>query len=109
LVLDDLKNLAGRFVKDIAETNKDFKSISNYYSKERLENILQKDLTPTSKLDKFLLTCPVHEDNNKSAFITKSGFLYCSVCCIGGLKYAGKIVSGRLITNPELKHSIEGE
>lgn len=96
--------------KQFIEKRENDKYLSgNYYSKERLENILQKDLTPTSKLDKFLLTCPVHEDNNKSAFVTKSGFLYCSVCCIGGLKYAGKIVSGRLITNPELKHSIEGE
>lgn len=96
--------------KAFVEKKEDDKILTgNYYSKERLENILKKDLTPTSRLDKFLLTCPIHEDNNKSAFVTKSGFLYCSVCCIGGLKYAGKIVSGRLITNPELKHSIEGE
>lgn len=80
-----------------------------HYSKEMLEKILQKDLTATSRPDKFLLTCPVHEDNNKSAFVTKSGFIYCSVCCLGGIKFAGTIYNNRLIVNPELKHSEKGE
>jgi hypothetical protein len=79
----------------------------NWYSKEMLEKILKNDLTPTSRQDKFLLRCPVHEDNNKSAFVTKSGFLYCSVCCIGGIKFAGRIYNNRLIVNPEITNTQE--
>lgn len=82
-------------------------SKGSWYSKETLEKILNKDLTQTNRDDKFLLTCPVHEDSNKSAFVTKSGFIYCSVCCTGGLKFAAKIIGGKVIVNKDLTSHME--
>lgn len=70
------------------------------FSKETLEDILEITLVPTKNSEsKFLITCinPDHHDTNRSAFITNTGFVYCTVCCKGGKKWISRVLSNSTI------------
>lgn len=71
------------------------------FSKESLEHILNKNLQETNNPDKFLIECvhPNHDDNNKSAFITLKGFIYCSKCCVGKPWISRVKINGEIIHN----------
>jgi hypothetical protein len=44
--------------------------------------------------DGFAVRCPFHEDKTHSAFVSDSGFIYCSVCCSEGQKFIGRVRKG---------------
>ncbi len=70
------------------------------FTKDILEDILEIKLVPTkASEDKFLITCinPEHNDSNRSAFITLTGFVYCTVCCNKGKKWISRVLSNSTI------------
>ncbi len=74
----------------------------DYYTQRQLEDILDQSITPTQNPEKYLIHCtnPNHNDSSKSAFISHTGFVYCTVCCKTGKKWISRISKkGEIIHN----------
>lgn len=44
--------------------------------------------------DGFSVRCPFHSDRTHSAFVSDSGFIFCSVCCTEGQPFIGRVRKG---------------
>ncbi len=44
--------------------------------------------------DGYSIHCPLHGDKNQSAFVSATGFIYCSVCCDANRRYVARVLPG---------------
>lgn len=44
--------------------------------------------------DGYSIRCPLHDDKTHSAFVSKNGYIYCSVCCDANKKYVAVVRAG---------------